>query len=44
MLARGYAGDVPALVSQTWDRRSTLVLVTLVLLVGVVLGGAHVLS
>jgi cobalt/nickel transport system permease protein len=43
MLARGYAGDVPALFSQSWDRRSTLVLAMLVLLVGVVLGGAHIL-
>lgn len=42
MLARGYAGDVPALYSQRWDRRSTFALATLVIVVGVVLGGAHV--
>lgn len=44
MLARGYAGDMPSLSSQEWDRRSTVALAGLVLLVGLVLAGAHVWS
>ncbi len=44
MLARGYAGDMPTLSSQRWDRRSALVLAGLTVLVGAVLVGAHLWS